>query len=186
MTLSNFKPGIRMGIPLILAAFFALAPTRTAEAGYYGHHGYSGHHGYGRGYYGYGYGHYSPYYGYGSRYRHYGPTGGLDLDVARQVGLGALDVSVRPKRRVEVYLDGEYLGVAGNFDGYPSYLWLKEGSYQLVFYRDGYRTIEREYTIRPGVVTDVRLRMEQGRSLLPEEFAARRADDRAGKQDQAS
>ena len=40
MTLSKFKPGIRMGIPLILAAFFALAPTQTAEARYYRH--YSG------------------------------------------------------------------------------------------------------------------------------------------------
>ncbi len=184
MTISNLKQRLRIGIPLIILAVIALAVPRAADARYYGH-GY-GHHGYGRGYYGHGYGHYSPYYGYGSRYRHYGPTGGLDLNVARQVGLGALDVSVRPKRRVEVYLDGEYLGVAGNFDGYPSYLWLKEGSYQLVFYRDGYRTIEREYTIRPGVVTDVRLRMEPGESVLPEEFAARRADDRAGEQDAAS
>ncbi len=183
MTLSKLKPAVRMGIPLILAAFFALSPTRTAEASYYHHyyrhHGYYGHHGYGHG-------HSSPYYGYGSRYHQYRPAGGLDLNVARQAGLGALDVGIRPKRRVEVYLDGEYLGVAGNFDGYPSYLWLKEGSYQLVFYKEGYRTIARQYTIRPGVVTDVRLQMEKGRSLLPEELVARRADDRAGKHDEAS
>ncbi len=177
MTLSNLKRRIRIGIPLIMVALFALALPRTAQAGYYGHYshygyGHYGHHGYGFGSYGHHYGYSSHYYGYGSPYYYYRPRGGLDLNVARQGGLGALDLRVRPKKRVEVYLDGEYLGVAGDFDGYPSYLWLKEGTHQLVFYKDGYLTVAREYTIRPGVVTDVRLRMQPGRSVPPEEFAS--------------
>ena len=180
MTVSNLKGLFRIGIPqiLVLVAFFAFAPTRTAEAGYYshysGHYGHYGHHGYGRGYYGHGYGH-RGYYGYGrhySPYSHYPTPGGLDLGVARLAGLGALDLNVKPRRRTTVYLGGKYIGVVGNFDGYPSYLWLKEGTHQLVFYRDGYTTLAREFTIHSGVVLDVEVRMERGRSVQPEEFLA--------------
>ena len=189
MTFGNLKGLFRIGIPLMLAAFFAFAPTRTAEAGYYRH--YSGHyghgrHGYGRGYYGYGYG-YNGYYGHGrhyspysyGRYSHY-PPGGLDLGVAQLAGLGALDLNVKPRRRTKVHLDGEYIGVVGNYDGYPSYLWLKEGTHQLVFYRGGYTTLAREFTIHSGVVLDVELRMERGRSVPPEEFIAGLTKDSAG------
>ncbi len=183
MTFSNLKGLSRIGIPLMLVAFFAFAPTRTAEAGYYRHYsGHYGHHGYGRGYYGHGYGHrgyyghgrhYSPYYGsyYGS-YSDYPRPGGLDLGAARQAGLGALDLNVRPRRGTKVYLDGKHIGVVGSFDGYPSYLWLKEGTYELVFYRDGYLTLAREFTIHPGVVLDVTLRMQRGESVPPEQFLA--------------
>ncbi len=183
MTASNFKGLFRIGIPLILVALFALAPTRTAEAGSYrhysGHYGHYGHYGYGRGYYGHGYGHHG-YYGHGRHYRpyyygqysHYPTPGGLDLSVARLADLGALDLNVKPRRRTRVYLDGKDIGVVGNYDGYPSYLWLKEGTHQLVFYRDGYTTLAREFTIHSGVVLDVEVRMERGRSVQPEEFLA--------------
>ena len=131
MTLKNLKRWLRIGMPLMMMVLFASAFPRTAEASYYrGHHGYhgyryGGHHyghygyrsGYGhhyrhrgsysyghRGSYGYGH-HYRPYYGnYGHRSSHYGPTGGLDRDVAQRAGLGALDLNVRPKKKVEVYV----------------------------------------------------------------------------------
>jgi len=188
MTVNNLKRRIRIGVPLILVAFFAFASTRTAEAGYYGHYGYGrgyyghgyGHHGYyGHGYYGHGYGHHG-YYGYGRRYSPYYEPGGLDLGVARLAGLGALDLDVSPRRKTKVYLGGEYIGVVGSFDGYPSYLWLKEGTYQLVFYRDGYTTLARELTVHAGVVIDVELRMERGESVPPEEFLAGLIKDDAG------
>ncbi len=189
MTLKNLKRRIRLGIPLMMLVLFASAFPRTAEAGYYGgHHGYHGYryggHHYGhRGYYGYGhrgsygYGHRGSY-GYSHHYRpymghYYGPTGGVDRDVERQAPVGALDLNVRPKKKVEVYVDGQYVGVTGNFDGYPAYLWLKEGTHQLVFYSDGYHTVAREYTIRPGVVTDVSFRLEPGNSVRPEAFATK-------------
>ena len=120
MTASNFKGLFRIGIPLILVALFAFAPTQSAEAGsyrhssgHYGRYGHYGHHGYGRGYYGHGYGHRS-YYGYGRHYSpysyggysHYPTPGGLDLEVARLADLGALDLNVKPRRRTRVYLDG--------------------------------------------------------------------------------
>ncbi len=174
MTLKNLKRWLRIGMPLMMLVLFASAFPRTAEASYYrGHHGYHGYRygGHHYGHYGYRYG-YGGYGGYGYGYRpYYGPAGGLDRNVARQAGLGALDLNVRPKKRVEVYVDGEYAGVVGNFDGYPAYLWLKEGTYQLAFYRNGFHTVEREYTIRPGAVIDVSLRLERGKSVRPEAFA---------------
>ena len=194
MTVNNLKRRIRIGIPLILVALFAFASARTAEARYYGHHGYGrgyyghgyGHHGYyGHGYYGHGYGHHG-YYGYGRRYSPYYEPGGLDLGVARLAGLGALDLDVSPRRKTKVYLGGEYIGVVGSFDGYPSYLWLKEGTYQLVFYRDGYTTLARELTVHAGVVIDVELRMERGESVPPEELVAALAKDRAEDVQEAS
>ncbi len=191
MTLKNLKRSLRIGMPLMMMVLFASAFPRTAEASYYrGHHGYRGHrygghhyghrgsYGYGhRGSYGYGH-HYRPYYGnYGHRSSYYGPNGGLDRDVAQRAGLGALELNVRPKKKVEVYVDGQYVGVTGNFDGYPAYLWLKEGTHQLVFYSDGYHTVAREYTIRPGAVIDVSFRLEPGKSVRPEAFATGPTED---------
>ena len=94
--------------------------------------------------------------------------------------MGALDLDVTPRRKTKVYLGGEYIGAVGSFDGYPSYLWLKEGTYQLVFYRDGYTTLARELTVHAGVVVDVELRMERGESVPPEEFLAGLIKDDAG------
>ena len=156
MSINNIKHRIycglgRIGIPLLMLALFTWGLPRTAEAQHhYGYgHGYGGHGYGGHGYGGYGYGGYG-YGGYG-----YAPTPLEEVaKVARLAGLGALNLNnVKPKRTA-VYLNGQYIGVTGDF-GYPSYLWLKKGSHQLVFYKYGYRTLAREYTIRPGVVIDV-------------------------------
>ncbi len=172
MSVNNIKHGIykglgRIGIPLLILVLFTWGLPRTAQAQHYGHHfGHGAHHfghgGFGHGGYGYGgYGHggygYGGYgYGYGTY--GYGSTPALLLDevtrVARLAGLGALDLNNIKPKKTGVFLNGQYIGVAGDFDGYPNYLWLKKGSHQLVFYKDGYRTLAREYTIHPGVVID--------------------------------
>ena len=177
-SVNNIKHGIykglgRIGIPLLILVLFTWGLPRTAQAQHYGHHfghggfghggfghggfGYGGYghggHGYGHGYGRYGYG------GYGYRPYGYGSTPALLLDevtrVARLAGLGALDLNNIKPKKTAVFLNGQYIGVAGDFDGYPAYLWLKKGTHQLVFYKDGYRTLAREYTIHPGVVIDV-------------------------------
>ncbi len=149
-----------VGLVLAMLTLAALSPAllRTAEAGYYGHG-----HGYGRGYghgYGHGYG-----YGYGYGYR---PQGGLTLDIAKQVGLGAVDLNVKPKK-AEVYVDGEYEGLARNFDGYPAYLWLSEGVHQVVLFHNGRKTEAREFTVRKGEVIDFALRMQDGEAVAAQE-----------------
>lgn len=75
--------------------------------------------------------------------------------------LGALDLNVKPKH-AEVYVNGQSIGRVGRFDGFPEYLWLEPGSYELIFYLDGYRTERRVFTVRSGLVQDVRFSLEKG------------------------
>lgn len=92
--------------------------------------------------------------------------------------MGALDLDIRPEE-AKVYLDGHLIGIADNFDGWPRHLWLEEGTYDLVFYREGYETLARQYTIYPGLVIDVEDRMVRGEAVLPEDLLARSAERRA-------
>jgi hypothetical protein len=95
--------------------------------------------------------------------------------------MGALDLDLSPEE-AEVYLNGQLIGIADNFDGWPSYLWLDKGTYDLVFYHEGYRTLARQYSIYPGVIIDVEDRLVRGESTPPEELiaaaAARREEER--------
>lgn len=82
--------------------------------------------------------------------------------------LGGLDLNVKPKK-ASVYVDGEYVGLAKDFDGYPGYLWLGRGVYRVTLFMPGYRTVTHEFEIRPGEVFDVRIRMEPGEAIPPPE-----------------
>ncbi len=83
--------------------------------------------------------------------------------------LGALDLDVSPDR-AEVYIDGQRIGVADDFDGFPTYLWLEKGTYDVVFYLPGFRTLARQYSIYPGLVIDVEDDLEAGESVRPEDL----------------
>lgn len=82
--------------------------------------------------------------------------------------LGGLDLNVKPKKAA-VYVDGEYVGMAKEFDGYPGYLWLATGDYRVTLFMPGYRTVTHEFEIRPGQVFDVRIRMQPGEAIPPPE-----------------
>lgn len=138
--------------------------------GYGGHYGY-GYGGYWGGYYPYwgwsGYWGYPGYWGAGYGYPYYGgvtvyPNGSYG-------GLGALDLDLSPER-AEVYVDGQRVGVADDFDGFPTYLWLQEGTYDVAFYLPGFKTLSRQYTIYPGLVVDVNDTLEQGEAVLPQDL----------------
>ncbi len=165
---------------------------RPHYPGYGGHHRHyygCGHYGYGYGYDpfyygGYGYGLYSPHFYWGlgywwpnyfwapgvGGYGVYGGGGGgggsSSYRESREVGQGAVDLDIRPGK-AEIYVDGAYVGVADQFDGYPAYLWLDEGTYELTFYKEGYETISRQYTIYPGVTLEVDDRMRRGEATAP-------------------
>ena len=131
----------------------------------YRHHlgvsfGYGGYWGW-RGYYGY--------YPYSFYPFYWGVPYYVPRRAYRQHELGAFDLNVRPKR-TEVYLDGQYIGTAGQFDGFPDHLWLEQGSYELIFYRPGRATERRVLSVYPGVVVDVRLQLQPGESVPPEEL----------------
>lgn len=142
-----------------------------------------GHHGgiyYPYGYYGYwpsfwwGWWDY-PYYPYG-----YGPYGHGEPRYYGRGDVGALDFDVSPGR-TEIFLDGEYIGKVDAFDGWPRYLWLPKGTYDVVLYLDGFKTIARQITIYPGSMIDLDDRMEPGESVRPEDIASKsheRRDER--------
>jgi hypothetical protein len=155
----------------------------------HGHgHGHHGGHGYGGfyGFYGYPYRSWAPYWywgpswswwfgvGYPYGYHGYGyGYGGPEIYPGRvRESLGALDTDVWPAK-AEVYVDGQYVGVVDNFDGFPRYLWLEQGTYDVVFYKEGFETLARQYTVYPGLVIDVDDRLVPGESVRPEDLASK-------------
>ncbi|HKH46081.1 MAG TPA: PEGA domain-containing protein [Thermoanaerobaculia bacterium] len=94
--------------------------------------------------------------------------------------VGALDLDISPGR-TQVYLDGQYIGTVDQYDGFPTYLWLDKGTYDIVFYLDGYKTLARQVSIYPGAVIDMDDRLEPGESVRPEDLVTKtheRRDDR--------
>jgi hypothetical protein len=134
-------------------------PSFGFSYGYYSPY-YYGYYPYYYGYYGRPWGYYPPY-GYG-----YPPRGGDPSYYDRQ-DLGAVALKVRPKT-AEVYVDGRYVGTAGSFDGFPSYLWLEPGSYRLELVQDGYANLEREIEVAPAQVLEFKLRLDEGVASRPE------------------
>jgi hypothetical protein len=115
---------------------------------------------------------YYPYY-WGARfhtpfypYRPVGETVGLQPGVARALGIGALKLNVKP-RKAEVFVDGEFVGHVRNFDGYPSLLWLEEGTHRITIYKGGFKTFEDEIEFTPGIVRSLKLRLQAGESDPP-------------------
>ncbi|MCP3961866.1 MAG: PEGA domain-containing protein [bacterium] len=138
------------------------------KAGYsigigFGHHGHYGH-----GHYR----HYRPYrYWYPHLYAYpyfayHGAWGGYP----RSRYFGGLDLNVKPKKTTQVYIDGNYVGVAGSFDGWPEYLWLEPGNYELIFYNPGHETVVRQVEVRPGITLDIREVMQPGESIAVEDL----------------
>jgi hypothetical protein len=124
------------------------------------------------GYWGVGGGYWGPDYDpyYNARPREYNDRGDM----------GALDLDLSPAK-TQVYVDGQYMGIVDNFDGWPDYLWLPRGTYDVVFYLDGYKTIARQITVYPGNVLDIDDKMEPGPSTRPEDLATKsheRRDER--------
>jgi hypothetical protein len=102
---------------------------------------------------------------------HGGSSGSLFHGSGRRAhdDMGALDLDITPGR-AQVFLDGQRIGEVDDFDGWPKYLWLPEGTYDLVFYLDGYQTLGRQVTVQPGLVIDMDDRLQPGRAILPEDF----------------
>ena len=103
------------------------------------------------GYYPY-YPYYRPYYYYGyySNYYRFLPN-----------TYGAINIKVKPKK-AKVYVDGHYVGTAGKFDGWPQKLWLNEGSYELIFYLEGHKTVRKEVQVVPRNSLRLEMHMENG------------------------
>jgi len=100
----------------------------------------------------YGWGPYSyGYYGYRHPYGYYPSP-----------DWAAIDTDLSPEA-AQLYLDGKFLGVADDFDGYPDFLYLKRGRYSLEFRLEGYDSRTIEIQARPGM----KLRIDEELRKVP-------------------
>ena len=164
--MTHSRRALSMVAVAALAAAGGLVP-RSAEA-----HPRGGFHGpvvVGGGFYGGPY--WGPYwgsYGFGPYWggSPFGPPGGLDPNIAAVAGLGAVNVEAKPNR-AEVWVDGGYIGEARDLDGYPSYLWLKEGTHRVAVFKGGFAVFEQDVEVRRGLKTDLKVQLEKGTSEAP-------------------
>ena len=144
----------------------------------------------GHGSYGYGFG-YGHGYGYGFRHGYwhpwgywgwgwYGPSAPIVVSHRPGYGMGALDLKIRPKN-AEVYIDGQYVGLARQYDGFPGYLWLEKGVYEVSFYKPGFATESRTVKVMTSLVLDVEIGLREGEAVLPEVRFSHPADDEAAR-----
>lgn len=160
------------------------------QGGYRGHGGHSGGHSSGyrgyyggyRGYYGGYRGYYGGYYGgfgypayYGGWYGWPYASGGWGYTaVYPAVGAahGALDLDVSPES-AQIYVDGDLVGTADDYDGFPDFLWLQKGTYDVVIFAPGFQTISRQYSIYGGLVIAVNDTMVRGQETLPQDLVSK-------------
>jgi hypothetical protein len=148
----------------VLAAAVAAPLTAAPRGGHRGSGG--GHRGSGRrvivvrpSYWGFGFG-YGPYwsdpywYGYGYGPYHRGGYYGRYGYGYRTSTWAVVDTDVSPES-ARVYLDGQYIGTADDFDGFPDYLYLRRGRYRLEFRLEGFQPRTIDIDARPGVKVDV-------------------------------
>jgi hypothetical protein len=122
-------------------------------------------------------GFYGPYFGFGSYWGPWGywgpyapyafrPEGGVDMGFAMMAGFGAIDLNVKPGA-AEVWVDGRYVAEARELDGYPSFLWLKEGEHRVQIYKGGYLTFDERVDVQRGARQELKVRLEKGESQPP-------------------
>lgn len=96
-------------------------------------------------------------------------AGGYEGAYGTGVGVGALDLDVSPEKAL-IFIDGKLVGTADDYDGFPDFLWLEEGAYDVAIYHPGYETIFRQYTIYPGLTIDVEDSMRPGEAVHPDQY----------------
>jgi hypothetical protein len=72
-------------------------------------------------------------------------------------------------REAQVYVDGYFVGVVDDFDGWSQRLRLAPGEYQIQLYLPGYRTVTERMLLRPGTTYNIRRNLERLAPGEPEE-----------------
>lgn len=143
---------------------------RPGYAYFDGFLGYTGHGRWGWGFYSPIYcNFYGPFWAWTPALSWYWPSRHVYVDVRHSYDRdtpGALDLDVSPEK-AQIFVDGDLVGVADNYDGFPTYLYLPPGTYEVAIFHPGYETIFRQYTIYPGSVIDVEDRMVRGVEIHP-------------------
>ena len=139
----------------IIASLVVVLPVATANAAPRGHFGGGGGHVVVRG------GLFGPAWGWGwpydgGYYEGYGYPG-----YATTSNWAAVKTDVDPEE-ARVYLDGKYIGIADNFDGWPDKLYLRPGRYKLEFRRQGYEPLVLNVNAKPGTTLEVDNKLVKG------------------------
>ncbi|MEK6682706.1 MAG: PEGA domain-containing protein [Nitrospirota bacterium] len=80
---------------------------------------------------------------------------------------GYVDTDVEPEE-AKVYLDGKYIGIADDYDGFPRYLSVPLGSHKIEFRMEGYETFSQEFYINPGQMINIDMKMIKGNGMKRE------------------
>lgn len=72
-----------------------------------------------------------------------------------------IDTDIEPEK-ANAFLDGEEIGVADDYDGFPDYLEVSPGRHVLEFRAPGYRTLRITVHARRGVYYDIDRRLGRG------------------------
>lgn len=100
---------------------------------------------------GYPYGFYGGY-GYGGQgYPVYGPYYYDDTSSAR--------IQVKP-RNAEVFIDGYFVGLVDDFDGWLQRLHVMRGEHEVTIYLAGYRTFRQKVLFRPGATVKIEAELQ--------------------------
>ncbi len=120
-------------------------------------------------------GFYRPYYwGLPAQYP-YPPYGYYRYDLT-----GSARLQVTP-RNAEVFVDGYFVGVVDDFDGYWQRLHVEAGEHELQFHLEGYRTVRQKVLFRPQGTLKIEFAMEPlapGEAGEPRPTPAERARER--------
>jgi len=108
----------------------------------------------------YGWWYYQPYY-YSPYY--YGPYGYYSYR-----GYGSVRAEVKPQN-TRVYVDGDYVGVADDFDGWWQRLDLEPGRHRIVFRAPGYAPYAVTMRILPGRDYHIKQQMQPGEDQIAEQ-----------------
>ena len=104
---------------------------------------------------------YSPFYwGAYGWYPHLGPYGPYGYYVGGYRYLSSVRVQATPPE-AQVYVDGYFVGLVDDFDGWSQRLRLEPGEYEIQLYLEGYRPVSEKILLRPDSTFKLRLAMEK-------------------------
>jgi hypothetical protein len=107
---------------------------------------------------------YSPFYwgayGWYPYYGPYGPFPPYGYYVGGHSYLSSVRVQATP-REAQVYVDGYFVGLVDDFDGWSQRLRLEPGEYEIQLYLEGYRPVSEKVLLRPDSTYKLRLNMEK-------------------------
>ena len=141
--------------------------TRHHHGGGHPHHGGGYHYPYYYPYY-YPYSYGYPYYGFSVGFAAYGYPYGYPYGYAPGYAYGGaypaaafVDTDISPEE-AQVYLDGEYVGTADDFDGFPTYLPIEAGKHELTFKLEGFRSVTKQIDAPARAVLSFDFRLPEG------------------------